>query len=44
MTRLAYEALISQDSALALLRYCEIAEEFPQDSVAWEQVKRLGGA
>lgn len=41
LTRIAYEALIAEDSALALSRYQEIMAEYPDDPVAREMAKRL---
>ncbi len=41
LTRLAYEAVVSDDFALALKRYGEILDEFPNDAVSLELVKRL---
>jgi adenylate cyclase len=44
MTRLAYEALVKEDFALALDRYREILTQFPGDTVASELVGRLAAA
>ena len=41
LTRLAYEALVKEDYALAARRYREILAEFPDDPVASTLVKRL---
>jgi adenylate cyclase len=41
MTRVAYEALIAEDFALALERYREILIEYPEDTVANEMATRL---
>ena len=41
MTRLAYEALVKEDFALAARRYREILNEFPGDPVASTLVSRL---
>ena len=41
LSRLAYAALIQEDLALALTRYQEILNEFPQDRVTVELVRRL---
>jgi adenylate cyclase len=41
LTRLAYEALVKEDYALASRRYREILAEFPDDPVASTLVKRL---
>ncbi|WP_020694110.1 adenylate/guanylate cyclase domain-containing protein [Reyranella massiliensis] len=41
MTRVAYEALIAEDFALALERYRAILNEYPDDTVANEMAKRL---
>jgi adenylate cyclase len=41
LTRLAYEALVKEDYALASRRYREILAEFPEDPVASTLVKRL---
>ena len=41
LTRLAYEALVKEDYALASRRYREILAEFPDDPVASALVKRL---
>ena len=41
MTRVAYEALIAEDFALALERYRAILIEYPEDSVANEMASRL---
>jgi adenylate cyclase len=41
LSRIAYEALIHEDFALALQRYNEILTEFPDDSVTREIVRRL---
>jgi len=41
LTRLAHEALIQEDFALALSRYREILAEFPDDTVSRELVRRL---
>ena len=41
MTRLAYEALVAEDIALASQRYREIVGRFPEDKVASELAKRL---
>jgi adenylate cyclase len=41
LTRLAHEALIQEDFALALSRYHEILAEFPDDTVSHELVRRL---
>jgi adenylate cyclase len=43
MTRLAYEAAVAGDKALALQRYHEIVAVFPDDPVAATLIKRLGG-
>jgi adenylate cyclase len=44
LTRLAYEALVKEDFALASRRYREILAEFPDDPVASTLVKRLVAA
>lgn len=44
LTRTAYEALVAQDSALALDRYRAILAEYPGDPVASEMAKRLAAA
>lgn len=41
MTRVAYEALIAEDFALALKRYRAVLIEYPDDTVANEMAKRL---
>jgi adenylate cyclase len=41
LSRIAYEALVHEDFALALRRYNEILTEFPDDSVTRELVRRL---
>jgi adenylate cyclase len=41
MTRLAYEALIQEDFALASRRYREILNEFPDDPIASALLRRL---
>jgi adenylate cyclase len=41
LTRLAYEALVKEDYALAARRYREILAEFPDDPVASTLAKRL---
>lgn len=41
MTRVAYDALIAEDFALALERYREILIEYPEDTVANEMATRL---
>ncbi|WP_422001659.1 adenylate/guanylate cyclase domain-containing protein [Reyranella sp.] len=41
LTRLAYEALVREDHALAARRYREILTEFPHDPVASALAKRL---
>jgi adenylate cyclase len=41
LTRLAHEALVHEDYALALNRYREILAEYPQDTVARELASRL---
>ncbi|MBV8590799.1 MAG: hypothetical protein JO212_12220, partial [Acetobacteraceae bacterium] len=41
LTRLAHEALIQEDFALALSRYYEVLAEFPEDTVSRELVRRL---
>ena len=41
MTRIAYEALVKEDHALAQRRYREILAAFPDDPVASSLVKRL---
>jgi adenylate cyclase len=41
LTRLAYEALVKEDYALAARRYREILAEYPADPVASTLVKRL---
>ena len=41
MTRLAYEALIKEDYALASRRYREILAQFPDDPVSSMLAKRL---
>jgi hypothetical protein len=41
MTRLAYEALVKEDGALASRRYREILAEFPDDPVASALLKRF---
>lgn len=41
MTRVAYEALIAEDFALALERYRAVLIEYPDDTVANEMAKRL---
>ena len=41
LTRLAYEALVKEDYALASRRYREILAEFPDDPFASALVKRL---
>ena len=41
MTRMAYEALVAEDFALALERYRAILIEYPEDTVANEMAKRL---
>jgi adenylate cyclase len=42
LTRLAHDALVHEDFALALDRYHEIIAEFPDDTVARELIRRLG--
>ena len=42
LTRLAHDALIDGDFALALERYEEILAEYPHDSVAREMARRVG--
>jgi adenylate cyclase len=42
LTRLAHDALVHEDFALALDRYHEIIDEFPDDTVARELIRRLG--
>ncbi len=44
MTRLAYEAAIAGDKALAVRRYREILGRYPDDPVASELIGRLGPA
>ena len=41
LTRLAYEAVVGDDFALALKRYGQVLDEFPDDAVSLELVKRL---
>ena len=41
VTRLAYDALVKEDYALAARRYREILAEFPDDPVASTLIKRL---
>ena len=41
LTRIAYEAMVSKDFALALRRYSEILVEFPDDPVTLGLVRRL---
>jgi adenylate cyclase len=41
LTRLAHEALVKEDFALALDRYAAILVEFPNDTVARELMQRL---
>ena len=41
LSRIAYEAMVSKDFALALRRYSEILVEFPDDPVTLELVRRL---
>ena len=41
LTRLAHEALVQEDFALALDRYHEILTEFPDDTVSRELITRL---
>ena len=41
LTRLAHEALVKEDFALALDRYAAILVEFPNDTVARELIRRL---
>jgi adenylate cyclase len=41
LTRLAYEAHVQGDLALALQRYREVLAEFPEDPVASELVRRI---
>ena len=41
LSRIAYEAMVSEDFALALRRYSEILVEFPDDPVTLELVRRL---
>src|SRR5262245_54091527 len=41
LTRLAYEAHIQGDLALALQRYRDVLAEFPEDPVASELVRRI---
>jgi adenylate cyclase len=43
LTRLAHEALVDDDVALALSRYQEILAEFPGDTVSRELVRQLAG-
>jgi len=43
LTRLAHEALVVDDVALALSRYQEILAEFPGDTVSRELVRQLAG-
>ncbi|HZK90281.1 MAG TPA: adenylate/guanylate cyclase domain-containing protein [Stellaceae bacterium] len=43
LTRLAHQALIHDDFALALERYEEILAEFPHDTVGREMAKRVAG-
>jgi adenylate cyclase len=43
LTRLAHEALVGEEFALALTRYQEILTEFPDDTVSRELVRRLAG-
>jgi len=44
LTRLAHDALVHGDFALALSRYEEILTEFPRDTVARELARRLADA
>lgn len=44
LTRLAHEALIHDDRPLALSRYREVLDEFPNDTVARTLAGRLAGA
>ncbi len=41
MTQLAYEALVQENFALAMARYKKVLDEFPEDSVSLEIVRRL---
>jgi adenylate cyclase len=41
LSRIAYEAMVGKDFALALRRYSEILVEFPDDPVTLELVRRL---
>ncbi len=41
LTRLAHEALIQEDFALALSRYHDVLAEFPDDTVSRELIRRL---
>jgi adenylate cyclase len=43
LTRLAHDALVNDDVALALSRYQEILSEFPDDTVSRELIQRLAG-
>jgi adenylate cyclase len=44
LTRMAHEALIDQDAALALERYRAVLCEFPDDTVAAVMIKRLAAS
>jgi adenylate cyclase len=41
LSRIAYEAMVREDFALALQRYSEILTEFPDDPVTLGLVRRL---
>ena len=43
-TRLAYDAMTAGDGVRARQLYREVAQAFPQDTVAPEMIKRLGAA
>ena len=43
LCRLAREAVVAGDNALALKRYRDVLAEFPQDTVARELIARLSG-
>jgi adenylate cyclase len=41
LTRAAYDALVADDTALAVRRYSDLAEAYPGDSVALQMVRKL---
>jgi adenylate cyclase len=44
LTQLAYDALVHEDFPLARARYKKVLDEFPEDSVSLEIVRRLAAA